>query len=77
MSKDINVSFKVDNGSTQNINGTKPGTTSDWKALNDKANVNVQGGDITNTVTFTAEKGYQYTIVVSGGGLAKLQKGDQ
>lgn len=77
----VNISYKVADGNTVNMNGVATGTTSEWKTV-PETTVTVAGfpADAAKTqdpLTFATAKGYQYTVVVAADGRASVNKEDQ
>jgi len=78
---EVNISYKVAEGNTVNMNGVATGTTSEWKTI-PETSVSIENfpADKNNTqdpLVFTTAKGYQYTVVVRADGRASVNKEDQ
>ena len=59
--EEVNISFKQGTDPTMNINGTRPGATSAFREIQEGHTLVT--GDIPD-MTFTAERGSDYTVVV-------------
>ena len=61
--EEVNISFKQGTDPTSNINGVQPGATSAFREIKEGHTL-VTGLPDKDSLTFTAERGSDYTIVV-------------
>ena len=61
--EEVNISFKQGSDPTMNINGTQPGATSGLREIKEGLTL-VTGLPDKDSMTFTAERGSDYTVVV-------------
>ena len=61
--EEVNISYKQGNDPTVNINGTQPGATSGLREIKEGHTL-VTGLPDKDSMTFTAERGSDYTVVV-------------
>ena len=61
--EEVNISFKQGSDPTMNINGTQPGATSGLREIKEGHTL-VTGLPDKDSMTFTAERGSDYTVVV-------------
>ena len=77
----VNISYKVADGNTVNMNGVEPGTTSEWKTV-PETTVTVAGfpansAKTQDPISFATKNGSQYTVVIAVDGRASILTGDQ
>jgi len=61
--EEVNISFKQGTDPTRNINGIQPGATSAFREIKEGHTL-VTGLPDKDSLTFTAERGSDYTVVV-------------
>jgi hypothetical protein len=61
---EVNISFKQGTNPTININGTQPGATSAFREIQEGHTLATGLPDKEDGISFTAERGSDYTVVV-------------